>query len=333
MKTIMWVRWVAFVAAVGLVTACANGQERPSEPVSTPHSPPAPGLDRSAGVEPSKRGTLPPELHSVTAGASTKADGKDCGRSYGDTGYVTNPATRWTTFTDIVHELTARPDGSAVVAFRLSSRRYEIPKGADAAFLKVAEVSLKDKSEVHVAVQEGERKWKRPGGVGTTGELPKVHWIDAKKQHPSCAPEFLLATASGGITAHFGGEKPPSDMDVPLEFGVTALWFTFPGDESAYVFKPAGDLYFSDWRFDIFAPDGAHVLLLQDRFGPYHVVKTDSLKNYLLGAARPDHVVTGARKPGEPARVHSEGRWVSPREIRFTAACCGTSETIAYQLR
>ena len=143
-------------------------------------------------------------------------------------------------------------------------------------------------------------------------------------------PSEIYAVTSRGVTAHFGGEKPPSG--VSLEFGVSVLWFTFEGEDTPYVFMPEGELFFSDWRFDLFSPDGAHVLLLQDHYGPYHIVATHRLKDYLLGHAKPDYVVTQMTKPGDPALVHSEGHWVSEKEIRFSVACCGTQEIVTYRL-
>jgi hypothetical protein len=98
-------------------------------------------------------------------------------------------------------------------------------------------------------------------------------------------PPEIHAVTAHGITAHFGGEKTPVAVDAPLEYGVEALWFTFEGDWRSYVFKPKGKLFFTDWNFDLFSPDGAHVLLLQDHYGPYHVVATDRLKDYLIGRA------------------------------------------------
>ena len=154
----------------------------------------------------------------------------------------------------------------------------------------------------------------------------------AKVSNSSSLSPQIHAVTVRGITAHFGGENPASVLQVPLEYGVQVLWFTFEGDDAVYVFKPAGELFFSDWRFDIFSPDGAHILLLQDRYGPYHVVATDRLKDYLTGRAKPDHAVAKRTSPGEPAWVHSGGYWVSPREIRFSVACCGTSDWVTYRL-
>jgi hypothetical protein len=138
---------------------------------------------------------------------------------------------------------------------------------------------------------------------------------------------------ANGVTAHFGGEVPPNNL--PLRFGVAALWFTFEGDPKNYGFPASGEdgeLYFSDWSLDIFSPDGAHVLLLQDHYGPYHVIATNTLKGYLTGERKPDYVVTKVIGRDEPARVHAGGHWISSSEVQFTASCCGTSETITYRL-
>ena len=59
-------------------------------------------------------------------------------------------------------------------------------------------------------------------------------------------PPEIHAVTVHGITAHFGGGKKPVEVDAPLEYGVEALWFTFEGDRRSYVFKPKGELFFSD---------------------------------------------------------------------------------------
>lgn len=147
---------------------------------------------------------------------------------------------------------------------------------------------------------------------------------------PSTLPHELLAGTSGTITAHFGGEQPPPGT--PVVYGITTLWFTFAGDTHTYAFKPTGVLYFSDWRSDVFSPDGAHVLLLQDHYGPYHVVATQKLKNFLMGRTGPNHILTKSGPSHEPAMIHSDGHWVSSREISFVVSCCGTSEALSYRL-
>ena len=146
-------------------------------------------------------------------------------------------------------------------------------------------------------------------------------------------PHEIHIVSANAVTAHFGGQEPPNNL--PLRSGVEALWFTFEGDSENYGYPSSGEdgeLYLSDWSLDIFSPDGAYVLLLQDHYGPYHVVATDRLKRYLAGERKPDYVVTKAIGPNEPPRVHHDGHWLSPREVQFTVSCCGSSETLTYRL-
>lgn len=147
-------------------------------------------------------------------------------------------------------------------------------------------------------------------------------------------PHEIHTATAHEVTAHFGGQEPSNNL--PLRLGVEALWFTFENDPENYGFPSSGqdgELYFSDWTLDIFSPDGAYVLLLQDHYGPYHVVATDKLKEYLTGRAKADYVVTNeSRKPDEPAQVYHDGHWISPTEIQYTVSCCGSSETLTYSI-
>lgn len=142
-------------------------------------------------------------------------------------------------------------------------------------------------------------------------------------------PADIKTVTAGPVTAHFSGEKPAGG---PLRYGVTGLWFSFAGDNRVYPFKPEGKLFFSDWRFDIFSPDGKRVLLLMDRFGPYHIVFTARLRDYLTGKSLPDDVVGQTRKPGDVAAVHENAVWVSNQELRYTLSCCGTSEEKTHRI-
>ncbi|MEE8516847.1 MAG: tetratricopeptide repeat protein [Alphaproteobacteria bacterium] len=152
---------------------------------------------------------------------------------------------------------------------------------------------------------------------------------EVAKPPPELPPEIKTIT-SGPVTAHFGAEKPD---DGSANYWVKALWFTFAHDDGIYPFKPEGTLFFSDWRFDIFSPDGVHVALLQDRFGPYHVVPTARLKAYLRGRAQPAAIVGQKRKTGEIAAVHEDGHWLSTQEFQYTLTCCGTSKVKTHRLR
>lgn len=146
-------------------------------------------------------------------------------------------------------------------------------------------------------------------------------------------PHEIKTISVDGVTAHFAGEQPPENA--ALRLGVEALWFTFEGDPENYGYPASGEdgeLYFDDWGFDIFSPDGAYVLLLQSHYGPYHVVAVNKLKAYLTGGRKPDFIVTKDIGPGESARVHHDAHWISSRDIEFEVSCCGTSETIRYSI-
>lgn len=124
----------------------------------------------------------------------------------------------------------------------------------------------------------------------------------------------------GDVLARFSGERGPS-----VKWGINKLSFYFKDDFGPYVFKPEGELSPGDWSLDIFSPDGKRVLLLQDRFGPYHVVHVDRLQDYLKGKAKPDSVI-GATPKGGTASVKSNARWVDDKTVVFTASCCGESK-------
>jgi len=134
----------------------------------------------------------------------------------------------------------------------------------------------------------------------------------------------------GPVSAHFMGEAEPQS---PPNYGVRELVFTFEGDPRRYPFRPEGTLFFSDWSFDaIFSPGGSYLLLPQDHFGPYHVVRAENLKRYLAGEAAPDHVIDQPGAGGRPAAVLSDARWLSETALHYTASCCGETEDHVYHL-
>lgn len=136
--------------------------------------------------------TLLIAVSSAAAESKPKGKGKNagneaCASTYREKGYVTDSEKRWSYFTDVVIEFESREDGSVLVAFEKSARRYELVKGADAAFVSAAKTSLEKKSPVHVAVEERASEGLRPGMTGNEPVVfAKVYWIDATKQHPSC---------------------------------------------------------------------------------------------------------------------------------------------------
>jgi hypothetical protein len=134
---------------------------------------------------------------------------------------------------------------------------------------------------------------------------------------PSAKFPVVVKSKDGSVEAHFDGETPPADLKAPLQFGTSRLWFTFAGDKTAREFKPKEALEFSDWFFDIFSPDGKWVLLPQGHYGPYHVVATSDLKDYLAGKKPPAKVLQEATGGTQQALVHMDARWVANDEVEY----------------
>lgn len=130
------------------------------------------------------------------------------------------------------------------------------------------------------------------------------------EQNPG--PNNRLATRTcGPWQIHWVGE-PPGDP-APPRFGTRALHINHQ-DGSRYRFQPTGELYFSDWSYEPCSPKGAWVALLQDRYGPIHVVASENLGAYLNGASG-HQVVSG--NLGEIAHVHSDLQWIDAHTLRY----------------
>jgi hypothetical protein len=134
--------------------------------------------------------------------------------------------------------------------------------------------------------------------------------------------ELVKVVYAGPVAAYFFGPEPGLQM-------VDRIAFRFDGDDREYPFKPEGDLEPWETQFDIFSPDGSMVLLLQDRFGPYHVVRIENLLDYLAGVKGPDHVVEGRQSGGGVAAVHHDGQWRSNGVVEFRTSCCG--DTVVHE--
>jgi hypothetical protein len=87
------------------------------------------------------------------------------------------------------------------------------------------------------------------------------------------------------------------------------------------------------WSFDIFSPDCKHVLLLQSRLGPYHVVRTDRLAEYAAGG-KPDYVLAGEPDPKGVTGTGNfhDGVWVSNSEVTYQWGCCDPPITTRFKL-
>ncbi len=139
---------------------------------------------------------------------------------------------------------------------------------------------------------------------------------------PPPQEEVLKVVYGGDVSAWFYGE--PVELGPP-EYGTQRLHFRFKEDPREYAFNPIGTLEFSDWSTNLFSNDGSLVALLQDRYGPYHIVKTEELREYLADSAEPNWIVSKPPRDTEldQASVHSNLKWTSESSLEFTHTCCG----------
>lgn len=160
---------------------------------------------------------------------------------------------------------------------------------------------------------------------------PPAEVAKAPVAAPALAPKEVPmdgayhAIACGPVTAVWSGSADAlKDLPqpAPKSFGVESLRFRF-ADGTSKGFAPTGQVFFNDWRFEIFAPDCSAVALQTDHYGPYHLVKLADLRGYLEGRLKPVHVQALNEKE---SMVHSEGRWVSAQRFEFTASCCGGAQ-------
>lgn len=131
------------------------------------------------------------------------------------------------------------------------------------------------------------------------------------------------AVACGAVTAVFSGNAEalaalPANPPPPKSYGVESLAFRF-ADGTSKGFAPTGQLFFNDWRFELFSPDCQWVALLTDHYGPYHLVRTADLQGYLAGTVKPVVV----QVTGDTASVLSDGAWTGDGTFEFFASCCG----------
>ena len=145
--------------------------------------------------------------------------------------------------------------------------------------------------------------------------------VGASAETQAAVIRHLRDVEIGGVTAKFYGEQVPPGISP--RYGIRELRFDL-GDGVEVAFNPTGELHHSDWQFEIGSPDGAHVLLLQDRYGPYHIVAVASLADYLAGGEPTFEF--GQAQPEGNAWVHEQGQWVSESEVSYQAGLTTTEE-------
>lgn len=167
--------------------------------------------------------------------------------------------------------------------------------------------------------------------------------VACKKDEPPKAPPLspkevsvdgaYHAVACGPVTAVWSGTdeslKDLPTQPAPKSYGVESLTFKF-ADGTQKHFAPPGQLFFDDWRFEIFSPDCSAVALQIDHYGPYHLMKTADLPGYLERRIKP--IVVQALNE-QNAMVHAGGRWASNEVFEFTASCCGVTQVFQAPLK
>ncbi|HCX88569.1 MAG TPA: hypothetical protein DG761_11145 [Gammaproteobacteria bacterium] len=141
--------------------------------------------------------------------------------------------------------------------------------------------------------------------------------------------EFTLRLHYPLATAVFRGYAAGT---FPLSLGTESLSFLLPNTDEAIRFRPTGTLYPSDWAFGLVSPDHNHLLLLQDHYGPYHIISFAHLAQYLDGHGEPDYLVDWQFPESSADAVLSQGRWLTNDLISFSAECCGTKAALIYKL-
>jgi hypothetical protein len=130
-------------------------------------------------------------------------------------------------------------------------------------------------------------------------------------------------TPDGAVEAVFLG-RPPEPIEgiaPPLSYGVRSLCFRFRGADACEPFRPTGNLHFTDWSFGVFSPNGQWTVLLQDRFCPYHAIRTEHLRAWLRGERGPDRVVDATAaglRPSAFVPVCEGMRWEDASTVSFT---------------
>jgi hypothetical protein len=140
-----------------------------------------------------------------------------------------------------------------------------------------------------------------------------------------------ITTPDKAISVQWFGEKPdPANTRFPVQYYANRMVFNFGSGGGNYEVRPKGRLFHCCYHFDVFSPDWKYVVLLQDHYGPFHVVSAGALKRYLQGNAGPYRVTPG--KAPKPAHVTHFKRWVSKETFEYVASCCGESRYYQYDI-
>lgn len=138
--------------------------------------------------------------------------------------------------------------------------------------------------------------------------------VDVEK-HPSQPLAFVYLGPERG----FGRISATESILVDLESGAWRTLGTGPA--------PVG------WPDDAWSPDGSRFVGLEDRFGPFLVIRSADASRWIAGEdglAQRFAAKQFEAHQNHPAKVHRFERWIDVNAFEFTGTCCG--EPIRYRV-
>jgi hypothetical protein len=143
-----------------------------------------------------------------------------------------------------------------------------------------------------------------------------------------CIAVFVSSEGIHEIRADYFKER---NEYLPLQYSVDSLYFINIPKNIIKLWSPEGDLYFSDWEFDIWSKKGNYVALLQDHFGPIHIYLT---KEFMKSFNIPPNFILYGREPDsdDPAKVTKFVGWKSDNILVYSNACCGHEATMEHDI-
>ncbi|OIP40320.1 MAG: hypothetical protein COX16_03010 [Deltaproteobacteria bacterium CG23_combo_of_CG06-09_8_20_14_all_51_20] len=121
------------------------------------------------------------------------------------------------------------------------------------------------------------------------------------------------------------------DLYTPLEYIAESLYFINIPKRTVKRWSPEGELFFSDWSFDIWSKGGNYVALLQDHIGPIFVYRA---KDFIESVDIDPHYIIYGREPGseDPAAVTKFMEWKTDNVLIYSLACCGHESVYEYDI-
>ena len=118
---------------------------------------------------------------------------------------------------------------------------------------------------------------------------------------------------------------------IPFEYLAKSLYFINIPNKTIKLWSPEGELFFSDWEFDIWSKEGDYVALLQDHYGPIYIYRT---KEFIESFNVPPYRIIYGREPDsdDPAKVTHFLKWKTNDILEYSETCCGSQSIDEYDV-